>query len=705
MPTFEQDIQHIRQSVYGRDVREAIADGLLKVYDEAQGTSSIEALSYRSDAIGAKDPGMVSLAQFGTFNNGEYYYPTWYENFKYIVATVYPVIAPRNLYIRIKNGYKALAFFIHSASSSNSTGWQTDAIYIPKGTKFVINIEKVAHAADYVADIVDHVNALRVYDDDANSWYDARANAIPDSFVTGVNISYDNGAYNTGVSGYWQLWKFTNPKFKRIKVHASVYGRNIGEIAFYNTAEPTVSGYMGTSVSAAAGSWEENHWVYAHVPDGCKLVCVCSRSLLNDNTPFDPEIYIDDILIYSEDSNDSKYDGLSYFKNDRYTYHYFASSGSEIPQNSFEDLDLAHRLGFKFYEINAHPTATSGVHVCFHGNQGKIGTYLVSKTGEDISNLDISSISEQTFMTNYVYNTTNPKYATRVSFLKEMLTACKKYGIIPCVGMTNFDYNVIGICHDICGDNFILGCYNTWYLQRERFKGCYSYYGTLTAQELTNIVKKVGPPFIYSITNTQTRDLTNDQLKELAKICHDNGCLIGSAGIYQTVAQNMKLEDIGFDCSSVGWEVPVFTYGNISSLRDNDNFAMFALEGGTVQNGILTLYDQQSISSEIGETKYIKDGAWDFSVDGDSIVVSSTGSSGDIVSFGIPRSTKGQLRIRFSGTLKITLGTHIVNSVITSDGAKEILLSSYFHKTMPNFSAVSSGTTEVYSCSFDASAV
>lgn len=705
MPTFEQDIQHIRQSLYGKDVREAIADGLLKVYDEAQGVSSVEALSYRSDAIGQKEPGMMSLAQLGTFENGTYYYPTWNNTVKYVVATSYPVIAPRNLYIRIKNGYKANAYLISSASSASSTGWQTDAIYIPKDTKFVINIEKVSHTPEYVANIVEHVNALRVFDDDANPWYDALASKIADSFGTGINISYSNGEFTSGVGGYWQVWYFKNPKFKRIKVHASVYGRNIGEIAFYNTTVAATTSYMGTGVSAAAGSWDENHWVYADVPDGCQLVCVCSRSLLNDNTPFTTEIFVDDAISYSESGDIVKHDGLNALKNEHLIYHYFANGGTEIPQNSLEDLDLANRLGFKYYEINAHPTATSGVHVCLHGASGKIGSYLVSKTGEDISNLDIDHVTENTFKTKYVYNSTNPKYATRVTFLKEMLAACKKYGIIPVVGMTNFDYAAIEICHDICGDNFILGCYNTWYLQRERFKGCYSYYGSLTAQELTNVIKKVGAPFLYSITNEQARDLTDDQLKELMKICHDNGCLIGYAAIYQTPAQNMKLINMGYDFSAVGWDTPTYDVGNIASLRDNDNFAMFNITGGTVQNGVLTLYNDQSFNSDIGETKYIKDGSWNFGLQGDSIIVSSTGSSGEIVSFGIPRSSKGQLRIRFNGKLKFTLGSHINNYQITSDGAQEIILSSYFHKIMPNFTAVSNGTTTVYNCSFDASAV
>ena len=692
MPSIEEIAAQIRTAVYGRDVRENIALGIEKI---KTGNSDNEVIH----SIGYEKPGFVSLARFVDFVNGSYAYPTMTEN-TYQVTSRDPITAQENYYIRIADGFKATAYTITGASSSSSTGWQTNSIYIPKDKRFTIVVEKVTHDAGYTADIPEHVNALHVYDDHASYWYDAIKYAT--SFTTGQYIKYADGT-TASSGGYYYIYKFNNPQFKRIKVFGSIYGRDVAEIAFYSTEDISAEGYM-QSYSMQPGSWDQEHWTWADVPEGCKLVCACSRNVLNNDNPHEIKVYIDDITSYISEASIDHHHGMNLFNNYSYMHHYFADNLGNTPvaQNSFMDIELAHRLGFKAYEINAHATSTPGKYVCTHGVSGKIGNCLVKKNGEDVTNVAFNTVSYESFYNDYLYKTTNPKYATRPMFLDEALELCKKYNMIPYVGWE--DYQLVDYVRKYRGQNFILGIYNEWYLKRTNHKGAFNYYATLDATQLQNAIDSVGAPFLYCVTNTMVRDMTDSQLLELAEICHKNNCLIGSAGVYQTVQDNIRLQNLGFDFCSVGWEVPPFDNGNLASIRDHNTYAMFDTDGSVDANGVLTLSSGQYMASEVGEKQILQGSDWNVGMTGDTIVMQNSGQ-GSIISAGVPEFGKGQLRIRYTGTLRFVMGSHIQNSEIASDGTKEVLLSSFFYRETPNFAAYAVGNVTITSCTFDASSV
>lgn len=608
--------------------------------------------------------GFMSLQELSPFIVGGYDYPTFNPT-NVQVSSREVMTADRPMLIQMQNGFKAIAIFI-DGSTVTDTGWQERSLYIPEGSNFVLKIEKVSHGTDEKADVIEYLGGLKIIDDDDIEWHDIKEYAA--KWEHSKSTEYSTGSA-VSASGYFELYYYPNPQFRFVKLHASVHGRSTAEIAFYSTEDISTSGYM-QAASQTAGSWDDVHYVYAEVPEGCKLMTINSRNIDANNDPFNIEIYVDDVDQYKNVELLNRNTGINAFDDYKICYHFNADrlGQSEIPSQSLADIDMAHRLGFKVFELNVHKTATAGKFVCMHGASGKIGNELVARDGTtDISNLAFGDVTAETFLNDYVYNTTVEQFRTHVTFLDEALLLCKKYGIIPQVSWA--DYPAIEYFEKIMGPRYLLGIYSNYYIRRANFKGTYVLYETLTAAQLEEVLEKSGAPMLYCITSDQT-SLTDAQLTELAEICHKHGSLIGFAGVYQTPQMNIHLLDLGFDFFSSGWEVELFCGGNLAAARSYNTFADFETNG-TVSSGVLSLANGKYMGCypDNGATKYI---------------------------------AKGCLRIRFSGTLKITLGTYIYEKSFTSDGSKDLVLSSAFYKQIPGFTATASGAVTVYECAYDA---
>lgn len=626
---------------------------------------SSESIKDRLNCIAKENTGYYSLARLGYFGHGSYEYPNT-AYFTYMVASLSPIHTDNDLYIKIKPGYQARVYTIVSGTGSG-TGWQPNSIYIPANSDFVITIQRATPDTSETVDIAEMVNAMIILDQYITPWNDGKYYA--DYWQSGKSVRWDTGAIES-VSGYWELYTFKNPKFSKIRVFGSIHGRSNAEIAMYSTEEPTTDGYI-QSASAQPGSWDQIHWTEATVPENCKCVCVCSRNVDNNNNPHNIGIYINDIENYTLKLESERNPGLNLMTNTdfRYIYHFNANhlGQSEIPAQSIYDIEMAHRLGFKCYELNVHPTATSGKYVCMHGTSGKIGNELIARNGTDISQIDINSVTYDTFLNNYIYNTTNSKYASHVTFLDEALTLCKKYNMIPYLTWAN--YEMIEYVKAIYGNGFVLNVYNEYYIRRALFKGTYSIYKTLSDEDLKTLIDTIHAPFIYSLT-VDHLSMSDDEIREQVKICHDNNCIVSFAEVYQTQAQNMRFYDLGADISSSGWSVEYFNDGNLMSLHDEGNFSEF-YHGGTVSDGILRLSTGEYLSSQYSETA--------------------------------PEISKGFLTIRFKGTITIDIGENISQLQLTSDGNRYFTLSTAFFKYRPNFTVQAQATTEIYNCIYDAS--
>ena len=625
--------------------------------------TQVEQNKVTADEVAKEPYGYFTMQRLSPFIRGGYDYPDYNYN-SYQVSSRDVMVAPFPMFMLVKSGFQALTLTI-DGQNVTSSGWQSHSLYIPEGTSFVMKIQRATPDISEVADIETFVEAVTVYNDGAFPWHSIIDYA--DKFENSKNILYSTGAA-TSASGYFELYSFKNPQFRFVKIHSSVYARDLAEIAFYSSEEIDTDTYMQT-YSQYAGSYNEDHYIYAEVPAGCKLMCVCSRNLLNNNDPFTPEVFVDNVDQYKNVELNNRITGISAFMDFKYVYHFGANdpTAAEVPPQSLFDIDIAHRLGFKAYELNVHKTATPGKYVCIHGSSGKIGNELVARNGTDISNIAFEDVTYTTFLEDYVYNTSKTQYRTHVTFLDEALAQCKKYGMIPLLSWA--DYDAVDYFNKYTAGRYILLIYNDYYIRRPNFKGAYNLYQSKTAAQLEEVLKKSGAPLYYSITNNEL-SLTDAELKELAELCHSYNSFIGFAGVYQTAAQNTHLLDIGFDYMSSGWEVEDFDSGNLVSIRSNGNFSDFSHEG-SVSNETLMLASGKEIWKE------------------------PAGSA--------PILAKCSLKIRFSGTLIFNIGSYIYNTSITSDGSKDVVLTSAFFREVPAFHAKASGSVSVYSCVFDAS--
>lgn len=619
--------------------------------------TAIEENHVTSRELAKENPGYFSLQRLSPFVRGGYDYPNFNWN-SYQISSAEVMTAPFPVYIKIKPGFHAKFLIIVDGSVTDS-GWQTYSYYIPKGTQFVAKIERATPDTSETVDIDELLSGIVVYSDFVH-WYEIKRFA--DDVTTGQRINLATGELQSS-STYFFLFSFKNPKFKFIKLDASLYDRELAGIAFYSTETISTGGYIS---GANQGAWIEHNYIYAEVPDNCKLVCVSSRNVYGNDTPHNIGIYVDDATGYIENEIFYKLPPLTLFKDFKYVYHFNANrlGTSDVPLNSLHDIDVAHRLGFKAYEINAHETATPGYYVCFHGNGGKIGSELVARDGTDISDIPIGDVTRQTFEEDYVYNTPVPELRTPVTSLDAAIKACRKYGMFPIISRAG--YQSLYDYQKLAGNDYAVIIYNTYYLGRSAYKGAYVLYQTLTDAEFSSILASSEKPFIFNFTTDDLHNLTTAQMKARIQACRENNCLIGAAGVYQTSAENMALFDMGVDYLASGWEVEDFTDGNLLSIGAFSDFT----HTGTVSGGVLSLTNGGTIQPPQVPNCYL---------------------------------SKGALRIRFSGTLVFNFGDYITNESVESDGAKDVLFTTAFYKATPTFTATANGNVTIYECVYDAS--
>ena len=622
----------------------------------------------------AEEDGTVSILRYSAFIRGGNYYDNFYD-YAYMVSTRDPIVAPKDLFIQIKSGYAASFTRIDDQGNVTQIGWKTVNFYINKGTKFVVRIRKNPLDETDVADIVECVNALQIMDDEFIGWKSIKLDA--DSLVVGKQVGLDGNLITAG--NYWFLYTIKYPKFKYIRVHASSLTDTTYEIAFFRDTEASSQNIDTQNSVHLDSGWDvtlQTHYTCAIVPDDCKMICISSRNLLNDNTPFDPDLYCDDMDAMMTRNSIQRDFGLQLFNNNKYIYHAFVdqigSGNFLIPPQSLTDITVAHRLGYKAIELNCHATATAGKYICMHGTSGKIGDELIARDQTDISNVAISSVTYETFRNDYIYNSTDENYQTHVTFLEDALYLCKKLGLTPVISLPEGDFTFLNIVRGIMGDKFVLLVYNSYYLNRLRFKGAYNCYiidGNSTTASIDEMCRNVGAPFLVGISEAYVESASADTLKEYADIVHKHDCLIGSAGVYINAEGNLKLSEIGADFNSTGNEVEYFETGNIVNSYSNGTFEEFDTDG-TVDSGALDLSDGEYISSTIRAQRFL---------------------------------SKAILSIRFSGTISVIMGDQIYNLSLTSDGSKAVELSTFFVNASPDFTVYADGAVTVYECNYRAS--
>lgn len=513
-------------------------------------------------------------------------------------------------------------------------------------------------------------------------------NVLPNKY-----IAYSTGKMTTGGSfNSFTSYYFPVGTIKRVKAILGFEDTVPAAIAFYSSnIDVSTDGDIGTyisseSVQAKIGKNEYN----IDVPSTAKYIVITNRGTTCPTCKI--ELYeadiVDEETIYTiaeeavdaalAESLDSVIKiarqgfSINNFSNAPHYYHFAANSfildgnsRKAIASESLADIVLAARLGFKFIEANIQITADNK-YICIHGDSGRtFGTECKSADESEISTSELQStvISTKTlqWIQNYVrYNVDSTYYGkngTTIPTLEEFCRCCRENNIGLLAGV--YDSDSEDICINYMGNNLIL--YNPSNTIRNKFNGYVLYWlngSSVTRTQILNTAKTYGAPCIISIGPSTISALkTSDELDNTIYEMHENGFLIGFAGVYQSEEECLDLLRRGMDFDGSGWMVNPFEH----------NYEIFDIEGnaptttGTLNNGVLSLTEGQTI----------------------------TCGNNTIISVG-----KAMLTLIFNGSLNVNFGSHGSRS-ITSNGKETVVISDYFFGRNTELIATATASTVV----------
>ena len=498
-----------------------------------------------------------------------------------------------------------------------------------------------------------HVNDL----ENSAMLYDVNDMLPSDDYRDQYYIRYSDGyRILAGTTHNFKLYYFPVAGIAKIKATLGSLDNIPAAIAFFSSEIDLDSQIIGSYMKSASVQAEAGvHEYEAYVPSSAKWVCITSRNATYGSPAITFYGYPWGSGEEGVDALDVARDGyaIHLFSNAPNMYH-FAANGfvrdgaghDAIASESVEDVALAARLGFKFIEANVQPTLDG--YVCIHGTNGAFGPEVKSVdesviTTADLRTTAINSVTNAWIRANVRYASYYEKYQTTIPTLEEFCEACKEnsIGIFAGTGQKA----AVEICIKYLGNNVII--YNPPEDIRDYFNGYVLHWNNtsgLTISGLLGRARTFGAPYICSIgPTTITEFKNNDILDDFVETMHANGFLCGFAGVYQSEEDSCDLIRRGFDFSGSGHMVNSFD-SNYEEY-DIDDANHLPTTTGTISNGVATLTNGQTI----------------------------TCGSTDTISVG-----KGNLFIRFNGTIVINFGSLGSRSAITSDGSKMLNISDYF---------------------------
>lgn len=340
------------------------------------------------------------------------------------------------------------------------------------------------------------------------------------------------------------------------------------------------------------------------------------------------------------------------FDDKPYYYHFSPNgflndpSGNHIiASESLEDIKIAARLGFSFIEANVHKTADNNF-IVTHGDGGTFGAEVVSLNDAIISpSTPIANATVADIKAYLRFNSVIDKYKTTIPTLEEFCICCRENSIGVLAG-TN-DPDAIQILKRICGREVIL--YGAGADKRAIFNGYmldWNNNSTYNLSTLMTTAKTKGAPYLLCVgPNLLAALIQNEDLDELVSRFHEkDGYFLGVAAVYQSESDVRYAFEHGFDFAGVGHEVNPFDDANYEIIDIDGDVSQFETTG-TISNGVITLASGQTVAF----------------------------ASENVITLG-----KGELSLRFNGTLNIDFGSKGYRSSISSDGTKDVIVSDYF---------------------------
>jgi hypothetical protein len=337
-----------------------------------------------------------------------------------------------------------------------------------------------------------------------------------------------------------------------------------------------------------------------------------------------------------------------------------------IPNQSITDIEICSRLGTKIMEFNTHILSDGSFIVC-HGRDNKWGYQFYHTEGTDITDVDISSCTLE-YVKTYIRNkSTYAKFRTAPLTLEEALLEAKARGITPLIMYKDVEMALLAerimgrgnyilykhgdVPNPTNAEMVLLGTYNDGVNPKKDI-------------DLYN------PLWLNVVMLAETPDSTR---KDVVDYLHQKG-LYASAGDYnqgskygvtpQRVQDFMKM---GVDIFASDYSVNFFADGNLCNLYGDIDYSDFN-HTGTVDTYLIL-------------------------EDGDTVQPNASMNS---VFLG-----KGYLRIRYSGTLNISLGK--ISGDVISDGESSNNFSSVFVENTPTFTLTAVGNVTIYEIEYHAS--
>lgn len=468
--------------------------------------------------------------------------------------------------------------------------------------------------------------------------------------------------------------KYSVKGLSKVKVTGIWYDALAAAIAFFAEdgtylSEYTVNGVY-TSVAKSLESDVPTEAAYALSCSGGYLVPIVEteqigqvvKELVNNKDE------IAKIQSQTNKLNSATINSIVYPTNSSMDYHHlfidkiYTDSEVTIPCQSVFDVYVAAKLGFDMIEVNVLETSDGVAVTGHHVGTGNLQT-LTNLEGVP-TEVHIPSITFEELRTNYRYKSIYPQYKTPITSLEEFLLECKRYNITPFVQCVSD--SVVELTESIMGKRYV--AYDG---SRKQTDVTICEYKGGTINEIVDRCKLIGAPYIFAVSATTLDSFTNEEIKELTSRVHAEGCWVGWAGSYHNIEENLKYRNLGLDFCGSGWDVPDFEIGDEAFIYGNSIKGFGDFDGSyTVNEGVANLVDGQSMYNDLEQKSII---------------------------------AKGSLHIQFKGELGITFGK--INSKISSDGLKEIVLTSIIENINPKLYLYSSGNVEIYNVSYKVSSV
>jgi len=589
---------------------------------------------------------------------------------KYRVSNDDPMVFDRPLTISVKSGFRWGYIPFTGSTPGSWSGWKASDVTIAEDTSFVIQIARVTEDVSEIADVSEFLSAV-TFETSISEQIDRTTNAVG---VINEMLSTANGDLLYGTT--WEQGGITeNGEYNAANVIriGFIDVKNMAKVVFscdsgyryYYLTYDKDKGYLG-----ATSYKTTEQQIIRETSEICYVRVTFRRTDTNNiSTSEGIHMHINGVnaLIDVPKASDRINAVENIFRFKPFFSHIGVSKTENIiiPCQSIADVLKSKRLGFDVLEINLQKTSDNQ-YVCLHGTGGKFGVQYVGADGTDISNTLVSSVTMAWIKENVRFVSKYDKYKTAPPTLEEMLYECKKLNVIPLVQYV--DDAMIPILNQVMGlDNYILNVYGS-----DRGAKTNAVCISLTAiANINDAIAKCnasGQCYILGVNRTDSAfsSFTDSDWKAYIEAIHSAGYYIGTA---YPGNNSYLLLDQGFDVIASSGAINDISNGNLCNLDSGSDFADFTISNGTISNGTLTLANYATVVPATALPTVFLGG--------------------------------GSLHIRFSGRVFINLGTQ--NMAVTSDGSKDVWVSTFFEEQQATFRVEASGEVIIYDITYKAS--